>query len=158
MRRCRNCGTLYPDDKTVCTECGDRLPDPLTEEAIAAESAEAEAEAQKRKAAYNRGSMGILARILGVIDYGGAIYFLYKMIDALGRKNQGETVVFSFAGLLLLAIAGTAFLFPIRVWKADYRRVYEQEKKPTEDYMMTGKLLAVLFSVLGLLLLWRMVF
>ena len=158
MKRCRNCGAVYPDEKTVCLECGEKLPEPMTESQIAAENAQAEAKAAVSKKNYNRGSMGIVARILGVIDFAGAIYFLYRFITALGQKNQGETVVFAFAGLLLLAIAGIIFLFPIRVWKADYRRVYEQEKKPTEDYMMTGKFLAGLFTVIGLFLLYNMIF
>ena len=158
MKRCRNCGTVYPDEKTVCLECGEKLPDPMTEAQIEAENAQAEAAAAAKQKKYNRGSMGIVARILGVIDYAGAIFFLVRGINALGQKNQGETVVFAFAGLLLLAIAGTAFLFPVRVWKADYRRVYEREKKPTEDYMMTGKLLAGLFTFIGLFLLYHMIF
>ena len=159
MKRCRNCGAVYPDEKTVCLECGEKLPEPMTEEQVDAENAQAEADAAVSKMKYNRGSMGIVARILGVIDFAGALFFLYRGITALGQKNQGETVVFAFAGLLLLVIAGIIFLFPIRVWKADYRRVYDSGKQhPTEDYMMTGKLLAGLFTFIGLFLLYHMIF
>ena len=159
MKKCKKCGALQSDDRSVCLDCGTLLGRPMTEAEEAAEEDvlddRLEAMAERTEDFY----VPLRDKIMGIICIIGIVAAFVLMGIAGGEKAEPTEELFlgAIVSIIFLAFACPMLLFPRFVWNLStwrYRYFYDWDTTPSENALIFRKLATYLLFAMGIIALF----
>ncbi len=154
MKRCKKCGNVYADSRTVCPECGEMLPAPMSDEEIANETKKTDRDAAEQKKAANAFHVGKTDRMTGILCAVFAVAaFLMAVMFFLNSNNRPGVICLGTAAAFALACG--MLLKPMKMWEVNARRADGKGEKvyPTDAYLRVNKFFAYLVAAGAVLVL-----
>lgn len=168
MKKCKNCGAYWQDNRSTCLDCGAVLDNALTEEE------EREVRETMSDALYDMAErtddfyVSPKEKLFGILALAGAAsglvlmflanekYRKYKeyatMVATLQTLEKASSVgVLSF---LFLLVTGCLFLFPQLMWTLEtlrYRKFYNWDTTPSDTALRIRKILTYALFVGGMM-------
>ncbi len=153
MKKCKKCGALQSDDRSVCLDCGSVLGRPMTDaEEEAAEEAlddKLETMAERTEDFY----VPLRDKIMGVICIIGIIA-AFVLMGIAGGEKADNTAIAALCSIISLIGALPLLLFPRLVWKIStfrYRFFYEWDTTPSAFALISRKIFAYALFAIGII-------
>lgn len=150
MKKCKKCGALQNDDRSVCLDCGSVLGRPMSE---SEEAAAEEALGDKLEAMAERTEdffVPLRDKIMGVVCIIGIIA-AFVLMGIAGGEKLNDVALVAFCSMISLIGACPLLLFPRLIWKIStfrYRFFYDWDTTHSDFALIARKIVAyALFSI-----------
>lgn len=114
MKKCKSCGALQKDERTVCIDCGQRLGDPLTERELKALEDGLELQLDEMADRCDEFHVSrfdyVLIALHAILSVALIVVCFMNPLDI---ENIGESL---FYGLLMNVVSTVQLLFPAAIW------------------------------------------
>lgn len=129
MKICKKCGAVQNDSRTVCIDCGEALPAPVSDEERESIEAELSEKIDDKVENAELSYVGPFAKCLAAVDILGiAASFIIISIF-----NERPKIGFALYSILFFIAGAVITLFPLLEWKLDMFRLNMRYGINTDD-------------------------
>lgn len=155
MRICKKCGAYYPDDRTFCIDCNEKLGDILNEHDEKEARAKLDRQIQDMYNSQDPFYIGRFEKVMGMISLAGAVATLAVII--FKALTHGDFGIYMYS-LVLLSAAFVEALMPRIPWELQKMRLHfsimgSDYAEPSDYYAKSRKGAIIVCSLLGIALL-----
>ena len=161
MKKCKSCGALQKDERTVCIDCGQRLGEPLTKRELKA--LEDGLETQLDEMADRCDDFHVSRFDYVLIALHAVLSVALIVVTLINPNNVQETGRSLLWGLILNVLAAVELLFPAAMWSLhvgvlSFRYANADDLEPGWGWKITRKAVSFIAIALTAFLIYAMLY
>lgn len=169
MKKCKSCGALQKDERTVCIDCGQRLGEPLTKRELKALEDGLETqlddglETQLDEMADRCDDFHVSRFDYVLIALHAVLSVALIVVTLINPNNVQETGRSLLWGLILNVLAAVELLFPAAIWSLhvgvlSFRYANADDLEPGWGWKITRKAVSFIAIALTAFLIYAMLY